>query len=295
MKVFLSFSGSVSHEVAQAFYWWLPRVIQSLQPFMSSVDVQKGARWSTDIGAHLQDTHHGILMVTKENVLAAWLNFEAGALSKSLEESRVTPFLFNVPVTSLIGGPLAQFQATRNAKEDILALVSSLNREKDGSSLELDILNEAFEVWWPKLESQLAEVADRAEKLSEKPKESPKVDQTQLLLQVYEMQLSLRDRIGALERSQQTPALFTNAPPSERVPVGPVGRQVRLERELQRRYPNAPYFIVRGALDHAVQNAGHLAGSDSDVLTLADHILGTTPAAYGITEGSGLGSNSDTS
>ena len=82
MKVFISWSGVDSHSAAVALRDWLPSVIQLLEPYVSSEDIDKGARWSTDIAAELAGSDWGILCVTKENVQAPWLNFEAGALSK---------------------------------------------------------------------------------------------------------------------------------------------------------------------------------------------------------------------
>ena len=96
MKVFISWSGNKSHKVAMIFREWLPSVIQSLEPYVSSEDIDKGARWSSDIAKELEDSTFGILCVTKDNLHAPWLSFEAGALSKTMDKSFVTPFLFDI-------------------------------------------------------------------------------------------------------------------------------------------------------------------------------------------------------
>lgn len=41
MKVFISWSGNKSHKVAMIFREWLPSVIQSLEPYVSSEDIDK--------------------------------------------------------------------------------------------------------------------------------------------------------------------------------------------------------------------------------------------------------------
>src|SRR4051794_33907999 len=109
MKVVISWSGQLSHGVALALRDWLPSVIQSIEPFVSSEDIDKGARWSSDIPKELEDSSFGILCIPTQNLDAPWVNFEAGALSKSLERSRVAPFLFGVDRTD-VKGPLLQFQ-----------------------------------------------------------------------------------------------------------------------------------------------------------------------------------------
>ena len=68
MKIFISWSGSKSQEIAKLLKRWIPCVIQSAEPYFSSADIDKGARWSTDISKELQDASFGILCVTKENL-----------------------------------------------------------------------------------------------------------------------------------------------------------------------------------------------------------------------------------
>ena len=128
MKVFISWSGNKSHKVAMIFREWLPSVIQSLEPYVSSEDIDKGARWSSDIAKELEDSTFGILCVTKDNLHAPWLSFEAGALSKTMDKSFVTPFLFDIK-RSEVNGPILQFQSTVFEKEDIKNILDIVKAE----------------------------------------------------------------------------------------------------------------------------------------------------------------------
>jgi len=154
MKVFLSWSGTQSHKVALVFRDWLPSVIQEIVPYVSSEDIDKGARWSTDIAKELSDSTFGILCVTRENINAPWLTFEAGALSKTMDKSFVSPFLFDIK-RSEVDGPILQFQSTIFEKDDLRKLVSTLNKACDKDGLVAERLNKAFEVWYPTLEVEL--------------------------------------------------------------------------------------------------------------------------------------------
>lgn len=154
MKVFLSWSGSRSHKVALVFRDWLPSVIQEIVPYVSSEDIDKGARWSTDIAKELEDSTFGILCVTRENLSAPWLNFEAGALSKTMDKAFVSPFLFDVK-RSEVDGPVLQFQSTVFEKDDLKKLVQTINKACDSKGLASERLTTAFDVWYPKLEEAL--------------------------------------------------------------------------------------------------------------------------------------------
>lgn len=157
MKVFISWSGAISHRVAVVLRDWLPSVIQSIQPYVSSEDIDKGARWSTDIAGELHASTYGLICLTKDNIVAPWINFEAGALGKSIDKSRVSPFLFRLK-RSEVEGPILQFQSTVFEEEDVFKLLKSINDACGPDGLEAARLQKSFGVWWPQLNRQLSEI-----------------------------------------------------------------------------------------------------------------------------------------
>lgn len=163
MKVFISWSGTKSQDVAKILKQWIPCVIQSVEPYFSSADIDKGARWSTDIAKELQDASFGILCVTKDNLSSSWLNFEAGALSKSIEQSKVCPFLVDLKPSDIQNSPILQFQMASATKDDVLKLFMSINSILGESKLHEDVLNTTFDIFWPKIEDALNAVASVTE------------------------------------------------------------------------------------------------------------------------------------
>lgn len=159
MKVFISWSGDLSHSVAMVLREWLPCVLQTVEPYVSSEDIDKGTRWSSDIATELENSSLGIICVTQENLNAPWIHFEAGALSKIVQESYVCPFLFGVK-KSEVKGPLLQFQSVAYEKEDIKKLVYTVNSVCQSETLESKRLDKAFEVWWPRLEEDLNNILE---------------------------------------------------------------------------------------------------------------------------------------
>jgi hypothetical protein len=158
VKVFISWSGQLSKAIAESLYSWLPQAIQSLIPWMSAQDVSAGTRWSSTTATELETAHFGIICVTPDNVNAPWLQFEAGALSKTLVNTFVCPYLFGLHPTEL-KGPLAQFQAVRADREGTHHLLRTLNIAAGQNSLSTSQLDKAFQVWWPRLQKGLATIA----------------------------------------------------------------------------------------------------------------------------------------
>jgi len=154
MHVFISWSGSKSQAVAVALRDWLPGVVNSIEPFVSSEDIYAGARWQTDIASRLDLSNFGIVCVTRDNQDASWLNFEAGALAKAVEVSRVIPLAIDLQPSD-VKLPLGQFQAQPATQDGLRAVVVSINTELGEQRLSDDLLRTSFDVWWPRLESQL--------------------------------------------------------------------------------------------------------------------------------------------
>jgi hypothetical protein len=161
MKVFISWSGDRSREIADVFRKWLPSVLQVVRPYFSPDDIAKGARWEGEISKELAASRIGLLILTSENREAPWLIFEAGALAKNLDKSKVCPLLFDLEPTD-IKGPLVQFQSAKFSAEEILRVLKMINVELAENGLDNAVLDEVFEMWWPRLESEVAEVLKKS-------------------------------------------------------------------------------------------------------------------------------------
>ncbi|MCW9014216.1 MAG: TIR domain-containing protein [Gammaproteobacteria bacterium] len=157
IPIFISWSGEKSKKLAQCFKDWLPSVIQATKPYFSPEDIEKGSRWNSGISKKLEETKVGLICLTKNNVEAPWIIFEAGALSKSIEHSRVIPILFGLEASD-VKGPLAQFQSSRFEKLEIKRIVKTINKSITESQLEEKVLEKVFEKWWPDLEEKINKV-----------------------------------------------------------------------------------------------------------------------------------------
>lgn len=166
MKVFISWSGNQSKEIAEAIRAWLPSVLQTVKPYFTPNDIEKGNRWSSDIANELDSSSVGVFCITRENLNSPWIMFEAGAISKKVDSSLVCPILFGLGNAD-ITGPLTQFQTTLFSKSDMHSLVSTINNANADNVLEKEVLRDAFEAFWPKLETRINELLNETAPNSE--------------------------------------------------------------------------------------------------------------------------------
>lgn len=203
MNVFISWSGDTSHRVAKVLRDWIPSVIQAVEPYVSSEDIDKGTRWSSDIATELDKSSYGIICLTKQNIHAPWINFEAGALGKSVDKSKVSPFLFRMNPSD-VNGPLLQYQSTRHEKDDIYKLMLSINSSCGEQSLDNERLSKIFEVWWPNLEQNLKDIPQEAVEPTTTKQGSGKSADLEKFSKIFEELLDLSRTNHQLLRSPET-------------------------------------------------------------------------------------------
>jgi len=157
-NVFVSWSGSRSNWVAQAVRDWLPLVLQTAKPWMSTNDVEKGTRGLGEVSTNLQGVKIGIVCLTPENLDAPWILYEAGALSKTIDEkTRLCTYLLGGLQFQDVKPPLGMFQATKPDKSDTLEMVRTINVAL-GDTVTKSNLDRIFDRMWPELEEKLLRI-----------------------------------------------------------------------------------------------------------------------------------------
>ncbi|PYJ82158.1 MAG: hypothetical protein DME22_19350 [Verrucomicrobia bacterium] len=56
MRVFISWSGELSKQVAELLATWIEDILQGIQTWISTEDIDKGSIWFTEISGQLTDT-----------------------------------------------------------------------------------------------------------------------------------------------------------------------------------------------------------------------------------------------
>jgi hypothetical protein len=213
MKIFISWSGTTSKEVALVLKEWLEDVIQELECFVST-SVEKGQPWAAVLAKELAGSKYGIFCVTKSNKNERWLNFEAGAISNQVE-ARVSPVLINMTASEL-DFPLAQYQVTLcNNKEDVFRLVQSINKATGEELLSESKLQRIFEREWPRLSEAINGVVKHTD-AGDAPSPPPDNNQEKMLQEVLEsvrqQQRILTNFVTKAETaSQKLPVMFGGA------------------------------------------------------------------------------------
>jgi TIR domain len=195
MKVFVSWSGDDSKEVAEVLREYLPTLIQGTEVFMSKHDIASGSRWRSELGKELAQCNFGICCLTPNNLAASWLLFEAGALTK-LEGGRACCLLLRGLTPASVTGPLSEFQNRVFSDAEFRQLLVDVNAatEKpiEGKTLEL-----LFAKFWP----DILDAVNRALEHAESPSAPPRRSTQDLLEEVLTRIRNLE--VDAAKRSEE--------------------------------------------------------------------------------------------
>jgi hypothetical protein len=195
MKVFISWSGEESHAVAKVLRDELPCVINAIEPFVSSEDIEKGVPWFQTIAKELETSFFGIVCLTASNHQSRWLHFEAGAIAAKVSHARVVPLLIGID-DSAVNPPLSQFQRTKIEEADFYKLLVAINSANKDKPLSDETLKRAFAIWWPQFHTKLkAAIASAPEKHLIKAHRSDRQILEEVLHSVRAMSNELQNRM----------------------------------------------------------------------------------------------------
>jgi hypothetical protein len=218
MDIFISWHGKRSLAAAEALRGWLPLIVNAFKPWLSSADIDKGARWRSELSNKLGTATAGIFCLTPSNLTAPWLLFEAGAISRAPETAYVCTLLVDLQPSD-VKDPLAQFQATRATKEEIHQLVKNLNKSQGEDRMDDALLNRSFEKWWPDLDEQLKKLP--SDDAAPPPQRSER-----------EMIQELLDKVRDLSQVlQPRPYEFANLKAFQEMLVSPIDSRLRERNE----------------------------------------------------------------
>ncbi len=153
MKIFISWYGDLSHQIALLLRGWLPLVVQAIDPFVSSEEIRKGAAWFKKLMNQVNQSDFVFVCLTDENFNAPWLLFEAGAIARMFDEAHVCILLVGDLSEADLELPLFNFQSTKlKDKEDMRKLLQTINQIHEKRIVSANVLNNTFDRLWPKFE-----------------------------------------------------------------------------------------------------------------------------------------------
>jgi hypothetical protein len=206
VRVFISWSGELSKELAEAFRNWLPSALQYVKPYFTPADIEKGSKWATEIFKELSASSICVIVLTRDNLASNWIMFEAGAISCTIDRARVCPIIFDLEETDL-QGPLAQFQATKFTKLDIRKLFLTINSAASEQRISDSVADTVFEKWWPDLETQILKIVDSHKATRSKSDIRSERDLIEELL-LLTRKLSVEFEEGKLSAPETAPVRF---------------------------------------------------------------------------------------
>jgi hypothetical protein len=271
MNIFISWSGQLSKLIGEVFKDWMPTVIQSIKPYFTPSDIEKGAKWENEISKKLSECNVGIIILTKENIKSQWIMFEAGALSNKLDKSKVCPILFGLDNTDLTG-PLSTFQTTKFTQDDIKQLMSNINSQCGDNKLIEKVFNEVFKVFWPHLEEKINNVITKHIETSKDGEKSIKRPDREILEEILELtRLNSRKKNDLIHKRETSD--FLGIPDENRIKlIQMISSHLKSNKTRLKEFPLLEPEDICAALEKDTK-VRELAGNRDALLNLIDEYL----------------------
>ena len=155
MKLFISWSGDSSEELARYLDGWLRRMAIGVIPWVSSLDIQAGRSWRQELDQGLSDSGLGLFVLTRNTQSTPFVCFEAGALAS--RRIAVIPYLIDLTPAEL-APVFSEFQSKPANRPGTWQLVQELHAHStESTKLRTDQLPNHFAILWPELERRLGE------------------------------------------------------------------------------------------------------------------------------------------
>ncbi len=153
LNLFLSWSGKLSHAVAEYFVSWIPKMLPRFKPWISSEHIKSGKPWFSTITDQIGKSPVCIIFMTEENALSPWLHLEAGGILMA-EDAHVCPYLIDLGPGDVGRSPLSQLQMRRFDKEETWKLIRDLNDRLEPPHEE-SLVKGTFNSEWPALKKKI--------------------------------------------------------------------------------------------------------------------------------------------
>lgn len=156
-KIFISWSGNISKEIAKALKICLEKEIfpnTGFSCFVSNLDIASGSDWWNKIKRELKTCKMGILCITKENLKAPWIYYEAGAMIA--QEIPAVPLLISCDIKFLQDSPLKGNQCVNFYNEpQFVKMLLDINNKMHLLSINEDQQKMIYSAEYNKLKSNL--------------------------------------------------------------------------------------------------------------------------------------------
>jgi hypothetical protein len=155
MLVFISWSGEASKTMAEGLKAFLQLTLGRCTPWVSSVDIEAGTKWTEELRAKIKNAGYCVVCVTSENATKPWINYEVGAIREGFEK-RTSPWLLDIRPEQLEKLPLSSVQGTSTSREDTYKMIVEINQLL-AEPHPATVIDQQFEAHWTGLSKSLAD------------------------------------------------------------------------------------------------------------------------------------------